>query len=277
MTSPTVRRRRLSTELRKQRVRAGLTVNAVAGELEWSPAKLGHIESGIRKWPSIMEVSELLRLYGVTGVKREAILTLARESRLRPWWTEYADVLPLAYVGNEAGAVAIRTYAGIVVPDLLQVPEYTECLARAQGRHGAAVDRVVAGYLKRQEVLEHPTGLRYHAILEEEALQRVAWDSDLLHTQLRHLVTVAERNPGVTIQLIPTAAGPHAGAAGPFSLLEFDGDESALAYLDAAAGGRIEESPGAVARCEAVWERLAELATPAKPTITALRRRALFA
>lgn len=277
MTSPTVRRRRLSTELRKQRVRAGMTLNAVAGELEWSPAKLGHIESGIRKWPSIVEVSALLRLYGVTGGKREAILTLARESRLRPWWTEYADVLPLPYVGNEAGAVSIRTYAGILVPDLLQVPEYTELLARAQGRNGPAVDRVVAGYLKRQEVLDHPSGLRYHAIIEEEALQRVARDSDLLHTQLRQLVTAAEKNPRVTIQLLPTAVGPHVGAAGPFTLLEFDGDESALVYLDAPCGGRIEESQDAVARCQVTWERLAEMATPARPTITALRRRALFA
>src|SRR5690606_1148190 len=125
MTSPTVRRRRLSAELRRRRVQAGMTLSDVADVLEWSPAKLGHIETGIRKWPSVMEVSALLELYGVTGGQREAVLTLVRESRLRPWWTEYEDVLSSAYVGNEAGAVAIDTYAGILVPDLLQAPEYT--------------------------------------------------------------------------------------------------------------------------------------------------------
>lgn len=274
MTSPTVRRRRLSTELRQHRLRAGLTLNDVAGELEWSPAKLGHIESGIRKWPSVVEVSALLQLYGVTGGKREAVLTLVRDSRLRPWWTEYADVLPLAYVGNEAGAVLIRTYAGMLIPDLLRTPEYTAVLARAQGRKNHAVERAIAASLKRQEVLDG--AVCYHAVIEEESLERIAGDPDLFHTQLRHLVSVAESNDRVTIQLLPTATGPHVGAAGPFTLLDFDGDESALAYVDAPHEGRIEESPAVVTRCQAVWERLAGLATPPKPTVTALRRRALF-
>ncbi|MFC7326117.1 helix-turn-helix domain-containing protein [Marinactinospora rubrisoli] len=276
MTSPTVRRRRLSAELRRRRVQAGMTLSDVADVLEWSPAKLGHIETGIRKWPSVMEVSALLRLYGVTGGQREAILTLVRESRLRPWWTEYEDVLSSAYVGNEAGAVAIDTYAGILVPDLLQVPEYTAMLARAQGRDERTVERMVAAFLKRQEVLDRDNLERYHAVVEEDALHRIAGDPELLHTQLRRLVELAEDDNRVTIQLLPTSVGPHAGYAGPFTVLGFDEGESSLAFVDSPHGGGIVESEDAVARCQRTWRDLVGAASTTRGTLVSLRRLALL-
>lgn len=276
MTSPTVRRRRLSAELRRRRLEAGLTLSDVADVLEWSPAKLGHIETGIRKRPSVMEVAELLELYDVTGGQREAILTLVRESRMRPWWTEYEDVLSSAYVGNEAGAVAVDVYPGMLVPDLVQVPEYTAVLARAQGHGPREVERMVAAYLKRQELLDPGTLMRYHALVEEDALQRVAYDPGLYRSQLRRLIDVIEEGAPATVQLLPTAHGLHAGTAGPFAVLEFDEDESSLAFVEATHGGTIVESEEEVGRCQRVWERLlADAASPASTLVT-LKRLALL-
>ncbi|TDQ52327.1 helix-turn-helix domain-containing protein [Actinorugispora endophytica] len=271
MTSPIVRRRRLSAELRRWRVQAGMTLSDVAEELEWSPAKLGHIETGIRKWPSVMEVSALLRLYGVTGGRREAILTLARESRLRPWWTEYEDVVPSAYVGNEAGAVAIDSYAGTLVPDLVQAPEYTALLARSRGHDDRLVDRMVAAYLKRQETLDRDSLNRYHALVEEDALQRVAAWPEVLHAQLRRLIELAEDSRRVTIQLLPTSAGPNAGAAGPFTVLEFDEGESSLAFVEATHGGTIVEEAAGVARCQRAWRGLMGMAAAPRATVVTLK------
>ncbi|MDT0331033.1 helix-turn-helix domain-containing protein [Nocardiopsis lambiniae] len=273
MTSPTVRRRRLSAELRRRRVQAGLTLSDVAEELEWSPAKLGHIETGIRKWPSVMEISALLRLYGVTGGQREAILTLVRESRLRPWWTEYEDVLSSAYVGNEAGAVALQVYAGILVPDLLQVPDYTATVGRALGHGEDAVERMVTAHLKRQEVLEQ---VQYHAIVEEDALQRISGDRDLLRAQTTRIIEVASGSDRVSVQLLPTSAGPHPGIAGPFTVLEFDEGEAALAYVDATQGGVIVEAEEAVASCKRVWSELTRIALSPETTLGILRRMALL-
>ncbi|MBB6122014.1 helix-turn-helix domain-containing protein [Nocardiopsis algeriensis] len=273
MTSPTVRRRRLSAELRRHRMQAGMTLSDVAQELEWSPAKLGHIETGIRKWPSVMEISALLRLYGVTGGRREAILTLVRESRLRPWWTEYEDVLSSAYVGNEAGAVALRVYAGILVPDLLQVPDYTAAVGRSLGRSERSVDRMVAAYLKRQEVLE---SARLHAILEEDALQKISYDRGLLREQAERIVELATGSDRVTVQLIPTSAGPHPGAAGPFTILEFDEGEEDLVYVEATTGGSIVEAEEAVDACKAVWGDLARVAVSPQTTVAILRRMMLL-
>ncbi|MFV2197916.1 helix-turn-helix domain-containing protein [Nocardiopsis sp. LOL_012] len=275
MSSPTVRRRRLSTELRRHRVEAGMTLGDVATELEWSPAKLGHIETGIRKWPSVTEISALLRLYGVTGGRREAILTLVRESRLRPWWTQYEDVLPSAYVGNEAGAAAVQVYAGILVPDLLQVPEYTALVAGALGYADGEGERMVAAYLKRQELLEPGGSLRYHAVLEEDALQRTASDRGLLRAQTTRLLEAAALER-VTLQLIPTSAGPHPGIAGPFSVLEFDDDEAALAYVESTSGGAIVEAEEQVGACRRVWGELTRIAASPAATTGILRRMALL-
>lgn len=276
MTSPTVRRRRLSAELRLRRMQAGLTLSDVADVLEWSPAKLGHIETGIRKWPSVMEVSALLTLYEVTGGQREAILTLVRESRLRPWWTGYEDVLSSAYVGNEAGAVAIDTFPGMLVPDLLQVPEYTAALARSQGRGPRAVERMVAAYLKRQEVLDRDSLGRYHALVEEDALHRVAATPALLRAQLRRLIDTAEVGGRAVVQLLPTSGGLHAGAAGPFTVLEFDEDEASLAFVDATHGGSIVESEEGVGHCQRVWRRLRTQATSPESSLISLKRLALL-
>lgn len=276
MTSPTVRRRRLSSELRRRRMQAGMTLSDVAEKLEWSPAKLGHIETGIRKWPSVMEISALLRLYGVTGGQREAVLTLVRESRLRPWWTEYEDVLSSAYVGNEAGAVAVQTYAGILVPDLLQVPDYTAWVARSLGHGECGVERMVASHLKRQEVLEGGGLGRYHAILEEDALQRLSGDLEVLRAQAGRLVALATACETVTLQLLPTSAGPHPGVSGPFSVLEFDEGEAALAYVEAPQGGAIVESEDGVRSCRRVWDAIARTAASPEATVGILRRMALL-
>ncbi|MBR8742274.1 helix-turn-helix transcriptional regulator [Nocardiopsis sp. MG754419] len=276
MTSPTVRRRRLSAELRHHRVQAGMTLNDVAEELEWSPAKLGHIETGIRKWPSVMEIAALLRLYGVTGGRREAILTLVRESRMRPWWTEYEDVLSSAYVGNEAGALTVRTYAGILVPDLLQVPDYTVTVARSLGHGHQGAERMVAAHLKRQEILDSGSLSRYHAVVEEDALQRVSSDLSLLRAQAGRLVELATGRDHVTVQLLPTSAGPHPGRAGPFSIMEFEEDEADLAYVEATQGGAIVESEEAVRSCRGVWDELIRIAASPQATVGILRRMALL-
>ncbi|MDS1272643.1 helix-turn-helix transcriptional regulator [Lipingzhangella sp. LS1_29] len=275
MTSPTVRRRRLSSELRRRRMQAGLTLSDVADELDWSPAKLGHIETGIRKWPSVVEVAALLQLYGVTGGQREAILTMVRQSRLRPWWTDYQDVVSSAYVGNEAGAVAIDTYGGMLIPDLLQVPEYTAAMARGLGRTGPAVDRTVAAVLKRQQLLDREGMARYEAILDEDALRRVA--PEIQRLQLGRLIEEAGGHGPVSLRFIPTSAGPHRGSSGPFTLFEFESDESALAYVADPSGGHILETEDGVADCRALWNELCRLAHPPETTVRTLNRLSLLA
>ncbi|WP_344733791.1 helix-turn-helix transcriptional regulator, partial [Spinactinospora alkalitolerans] len=103
--SSTVRRRRLAAELRRLREAAGMTAEEATKKLDWSRGRLNHMERGRLARPDASVMRDLLNLYKVTDEKqREAILTLARQSRERGWWTKFDDVFTDTYVGFEAEA-----------------------------------------------------------------------------------------------------------------------------------------------------------------------------
>src|SRR3569833_2791948 len=88
---PTLRRRRLGAELKKCRDQAGLTQEQVSRHFEWHSAKVTRIETA-RVAVTARDVKDLLALYGVNDEEyREALMTLARMSKERTWWTDYRD------------------------------------------------------------------------------------------------------------------------------------------------------------------------------------------
>src|SRR5512139_508119 len=130
--SPTLRRRRLSAELRRLREVSGLTAEEVSRRLEWSRGKLTHIERAQWRRPSPRDVRDLLEVYGVTDPeRREALITLAREARERGWWSAYQDLLKGPYVDLENEASTIRAYRALTVPGLLQTRAYAAELIAA--------------------------------------------------------------------------------------------------------------------------------------------------
>lgn len=62
--------------------------------------------------------------------------------------------------------------------------------------------------------------LRLWAIFEEELLRRPVGGPAVMQAQLQHILEAAEE-PAITIQVLPTARGAHAGLDGSFSLFEF--------------------------------------------------------
>ena len=68
--SPTVRRKRLTGELRRLREQAGLTCEDVGQRLECSGTRISRMETGrISARPG--DVRELLEIYGVTGAEAD--------------------------------------------------------------------------------------------------------------------------------------------------------------------------------------------------------------
>ena len=121
--SPTIRRRRLGAELRRQREAAGITIEAVAEQLECSASKVSRIETG-HTTATPRDVRDMLRIYGVVGAESDELVQIAREARQKGWWHPYSTVLVGAYVGLEAAAGSIRAYEQQVVPGLLETEEY---------------------------------------------------------------------------------------------------------------------------------------------------------
>lgn len=242
--SPTVRRRRLSAELIALREQAGLTLQQVADKLEWSRAIVANLETGRTRYPQVSHVRLLLDVYGVADTQhRKALLDLTRQARSKGWWTKYGDLLSGGYVGFEAEASSISSYQPQVLPGLLQTHAYAQASARAAINSADDVERIVDMRMKRQEIWKRDQPPRMWAIIDEAVIARGA-GTEMMREQIRHLVDMVEAHSSITLQLLPFSAGPHAGLAGPFVILDFPNPaDQSMVYLESRHDGLYLEDP----------------------------------
>jgi transcriptional regulator with XRE-family HTH domain len=215
-------RRRLTTQLRQLRSKAGLTQKQVAEALYWSPSKMIRIEQGtVRITPT--DLQALLGLYGVSDPTVVAeLVTMARESKKLPF-SEYRDIISaeaLRYFQYEANASIIRQVTPILVPGLLQIEEYSRALLDAYGTPVDRVDKIVESRKERQELFERTNPPESFFVLDEAVLRRTVGGPKVMGRQIAHLVEMSRR-PDVSIQVLPFTAGAHSAMKGPFVHLEF--------------------------------------------------------
>jgi transcriptional regulator with XRE-family HTH domain len=241
--SPSVRRRRLSRELRRLRETTDLTADEVTKRLEWSQGKLSAMETNKWKRPNPRDIKDLCELYGTDDATRDALMTLARESRKRGWWEEdYGDVLGSAFVGFEQEARSLHAYQPLVIPGLLQTPAYIRAITRADlVRDTAEIERRVEMRMMRQKILEHPDPLKLWVILDEAALRRPFGTLDDQREQLQRLVDT-DGLEHVTLQIMPFESGLHAGMACGFVILSYEDDPS-IVYVETGTGALYLEKP----------------------------------
>jgi transcriptional regulator with XRE-family HTH domain len=224
--SPTVRRRRLALELRRLREAAKLTCEEVAEQLECSASKISRVETG-RVSVSPRDVRDMLEIYGVPELQRNALVQLARDSRQKGWWHAYADSLQphvATYLGMESAASEIRIYEVNLIPGLLQTEEYARAVltAGAVSSPASHVERQVALKMERQRVaITGPP--KVWAVLDEAALRRQVGGPEVMRVQLEYLRELGSlRN--VRLQIIPFGGGAHPAMGRPFIILAFGED-----------------------------------------------------
>jgi len=255
---PTVRRRRLGAELRRLREEAGLTIERVAKSMECSDSKISRIENG-QVGASPRDVRDMLELYEVPAQQRDALIEIAREARQKGWWHAYRDlsVVP-ASIGLEDTATAMRMYAALVVPGLLQTRDYASAVLRAlqPGLDAEELERWVDLRIRRQSLLDRADAPALWAILDEAALRRPVGGARVMAEQLRRLAAAAKR-PNVTLQVLPFGAGEHAGMDGGFTVFGFSRSaDSDVVHLDNTTGDLYLENPEEIRRYNEVFEQL---------------------
>jgi transcriptional regulator with XRE-family HTH domain len=223
-TNPAVDRRRLATELRRLRVAAQLTITEVAERIECSPGKVSRIETGA-VGVQLGDVRDLLKLYRVHGAERERLLELARRSRRRGWWRDFASILPpesARLFGLEDGASNIDEYSCGLVPGLLQAEGYASALiATAKGGPDVAARRTQLRLHRQKLLTRHdPPPPRLHVVVHEAALVAQVGGACTMFEQLARL-TEASRLPNVTLQVLPLTTGAHASAGVSFTIFSF--------------------------------------------------------
>ncbi len=155
---PTVRRRRLGSELRRLREAQSIKLEEVAEQLGLAPSTLSRIETGKAPTRSAY-LTTMLDIYGVDDpVQKRMLVDMAREGHRKGWWAVWEDALPTGfgiYVGLEAEAASLRVYEAQVVHGLLQTEEYARTVMTTVRRRQtpAEIDHLVRLRMRRQEAL----------------------------------------------------------------------------------------------------------------------------
>src|SRR5579875_659387 len=259
---PTVRRRRLGSELRRLREVHTLKLEDVADRLGLAPSTLSRIETGKAptKTPYLLS---LLDLYQVTDEsQRQFLLEMAREGHRKGWWAGYEDVLPTgfsSYVGLEAEAAGLRIFETQAVNGLLQTPEYAMAVLREVHKKDGPeqLQRLAELRHKRQEnLVRQAEPLDLWLILDETVIRRPIGGREVMATQLKHLVE-ASHWPNVTLQVLPFASGAHSALTGPLTILEFpERDDPDVVYFDSWGGPIYLEKDRDVKTCTDAFDRL---------------------
>jgi transcriptional regulator with XRE-family HTH domain len=264
---PTVRQRRLAQALRELRHDAGLTQDAVAARMGWHTSKLFRMENARSPRVDWLDVKELMDMYGVRSPHREALIQLARDARMRGWWTPYRDVFTGSYVALEDESSVMRLYCPELVPGLLQTEDYARAVIRAvrPGYDEESVERRVTARLTRQKVLlDRAPPPELMLVLNEAVLRRLVGHERVMAAQLRALTEAAQR-PAVTLQVLPFSTGAHASLEGGFVLIEFPTEtDPDVVYVEGIMGDLYLESVEEVKRYQSAFERIQAVALTPK-------------
>jgi transcriptional regulator with XRE-family HTH domain len=224
-SGPTALRIMLGGQLRRLRESSGVSREEAGSAIRATHSKISRLELGRSSFKQ-RDVADLLTLYGVTAEEeRETLLALARQASTPGWWHQYNDVMPNwleSYVGLEETASVIRGYEMQFVHGLLQTPDYARAVVmlRHTDAPGSEIERRVSLRMRRQRLFAREDPPTLWAVLDEAALRRPLGGRQVMRGQLDHLLESSTR-PNITLLIIPFAAGGHAAAGGPFTILRF--------------------------------------------------------
>ncbi|MEU5848075.1 helix-turn-helix domain-containing protein [Saccharopolyspora shandongensis] len=274
---PSARSRRLAHTLRRLRVDGGFSSIEVAKAVGMSGSKLCRLEAaelGIYQ----DDLEKLLDFYRVPKKRRVELLDIARHAEQRSWlrtrnphfpddWQTWSDF--------EDEASTLLQYEPLMLPGLLQTAEYARGIIQATGGSltDDEIDALVSSRMARQGLLSKQTPMHLHAIVEEAVLLRSFGDDGAHERQLRYLVDAAAR-PNITLQVLPSDVGLHAGLNGPFIVLGYD-DTPGLVWVENKLASLVLEDDDQIDAYVDVWDELVKSALGSDESIEVLRRLAV--
>ncbi|MWA11937.1 helix-turn-helix domain-containing protein [Streptomyces sp. BA2] len=228
----------LGCELRHARERKGISQEALGAPLFVSGSFIGQLEAGTRRMhlEYAQHFDEVLDTGGFFARNCRAVA----KSKYPDHFAEAAEA--------EAAATAIKQYAALLIPGLLQTRAYATEIFRAY--HPTATDDTISTQvevrLERAHLLDNPTTPLLWTIVDEAALRRVVGSGTVMAEALRHVGGLA-RQHRVIVQVLPFGAGAHASMAGTLKLMEF-ADAPPLCFVEGPDMGRLLDDPVTVAR-----------------------------
>ncbi|WP_248966051.1 helix-turn-helix domain-containing protein [Sphaerisporangium perillae] len=242
-------------ELRHYRQAAGLTQAQLSQQIHFSESLISGVETG--QLPASPEFAQSCDTTLNTGGALHRLLDWRRGQVFPAWFGRWHD--------KERVATALHAYEPILIPGLLQTPEYAfEVMC---GDEAAVQARV-----ERQEILrrEDPPPPLYRCIIDEAVLHRLIGSPKLMHDQLQYLASMVTSR--ISVQVVPLG-GMNAGLLAGFMLASLQGGDEVV-YLDTAVRGVVTADQEDVAAAVEKFEAIRIEALPLQMSIDLIKRTA---
>ncbi|MGA5816517.1 helix-turn-helix domain-containing protein [Kitasatospora sp. NPDC094028] len=261
-SNPTLRQRRLGTELRRMRERAGYGGSELGRIVGMSPAQVTQMESGRIG----ISVDRLRAIANTCNCDNPPLINALAEmiaERGRGWWEEYREILTtdfLEVAEIESYATALSTCTTTYIPGLLQTGSYASAvftrvyppLSRSE------IDVRTAFRVQRQQIVRSGrTTLR--AFIHEAALRMQFGGPQVLAEQLDALIEDSE-HPGISIRVVPFAVATFPGASENLTFAEGLVPELDTVQMDVAQGVLFFDAPADLAMHRTIFDRMDALA-----------------
>lgn len=193
----------------------GLTGDRLAAQLGWPRSKVPKLENG-RQMPTEADIKAWAEACGQPDSIPELLRLLSDAQTVYRQWRlgEGQAALQGQFDALVRGAQRIRNFELMLIPGLLQTPDYARYRALEAVRlHGApadSVDAAVAARMARGQVL-YDTSKRFEFVITEAALRYLLCPPRVMLTQLERVATVSEYSnvklgiipPGVDLPVAP--------------------------------------------------------------------------
>jgi transcriptional regulator with XRE-family HTH domain len=214
-------------QLKLWRERSGVSREQLASESSYDIETVKSMEQGRRR-PSLKVLTAAETLCDARG------MLLAATAYLKP---ERFPGHAKEFLAAEGEAIALLSYASLLIPGLLQTPAYARSLIadHCPPLGDETVDERVAARIERQAKLTRNPPALFGFVIYEAALHAKVGGPDVMKGQLHHLLAVGKlRN--VSIQILPVSRGVVPALSGPFVLLETS-DHQHYAYVEGQSSG----------------------------------------
>ncbi|MGW7520849.1 helix-turn-helix domain-containing protein [Streptomyces sp. NPDC054796] len=236
--------------LQRLRKRAGLTQEQLAESVGYSLEQTASIEQGRRpaKAAFTTAAERVLDAGGVLEDLQEEV----DFAKLPAFFRDFVLI--------EMEAVSRFDYDPLLVPGLLQTPEYARALFEGQcpPLGDEEVEHNVDARISRQKILARTPLVDFSFVIGEAALRNPVSSPHVMSAQLQQLLTHAQlRN--VEVQIMPIAHGVHPGLEGPMVLVETTENQQ-FGYFESQGIGSVVSDPTQVSIFRHRYGKLRSLA-----------------
>ncbi|MET9953960.1 helix-turn-helix transcriptional regulator [Streptomyces sp. NPDC006339] len=233
--------------LKEHREAAGLSQTDLGARVFVSGTYIGLFEQGVRK-PQLDVAKRIDAVLQTGGIFERTCKKLIDKSPYASYFYEVAEL--------EAVATKICEFGPLVVPGLLQTPEYARAVTLGGNPVASEeyIEEKVTARIERAAILKAATRPEYWAILHENALLTPIGGPAVMAGQLEHIAALI-RQRRVLVNVLPRAVGAHAWMTGTLKLMEFE-DQPPTAYTETEFSGTLLDDPAVVKQAQRAYDLL---------------------